>query len=283
MNTQIILNEKNEVDTLILPTKDNKIFKKYRCYAYSSRIDLTFIGLYCDDTFTPIEELRTIYTTTNDLKKAIKQDLLKAYNTTNDLKGAYLKAGGSLGWWEHDITNSYEDFKEQAQTTALRTISGLIAYEKEQTEQYRISSALNASESTLIDAYTFTLLTYEEQQETIKKSLKADDYKREEARRLSAYLLEVYIEEYSKCDYIKQLLSIQDIMQSAFKAGYKTLKIKLKNGTYQKIDIETNKDLGHCWGGWYRQNIDSVFYGADIKLNEIEQIIYRNMILWEAK
>ena len=46
MNTQITLNKNNEVEMLILPTKDNKIFKKYRCYAYSSKIDLTFIGLY---------------------------------------------------------------------------------------------------------------------------------------------------------------------------------------------------------------------------------------------
>ena len=279
MNTQITQNKYNEVEMLTLPTKDNKIFKKYRCYAYSSRIDLTFIGLYCDDVFTPIEELRTIYTTTNDLKKAIKQDLLKAYNTTDDLKGAYLKAGGALGWWEHDITNSYEDFKTQAQTTALRTISGIAdGYEKKQN-----ANALNASENALIDAYAFTLLTNEEQHKAIEKDLKADDYKQEEARRLSDLLLDTFIAEYKKCDYIKQLLSIQDIMQCAFKAGYKTLKVKLTNGTYQKIDVEINRDLARCWGAWYRQNIDSIFYHVDIKLREVEQIIYRNMILWEAK
>ena len=279
MKTQIILNEKNEVEMLILPTNDNKIFKKYRCYAYGSRIDLTFIGLYCDDIFIPIEELRTIYTTTNDLKKAIKQDLLKAYNTTNDLKGAYLKAGGSLGWWEQDITNSYEDFKAGAQTQALRTISGIAdAYEKKQN-----ANALNASEDALLDAYTFTLLTNEEQHKAIEKDLKADDYKQEEARRLSSLLLDTYIAEYKKCDYIKQLLSIQDIMQCAFKAGYKTLKVKLTNGTYQKIGVEINKDLAHVWSAWYRPSIDSIFYDADIKLSEIKQIIYRNMILWEVK
>jgi len=280
MDTQITLNKYNEVEMLILPTSDKKIFKKYRCYAYSSRIDLTFIGLYCDDTFTPIEELRTIYTTTNDLKKAIKQDLLKAYNTTNDLKGAYLKAGGSLGWWEHDITNSYEDFKEQAQTRALRTISGIAdGYEKKQN-----ANALNASESTLIEAYAFTLLTSEEQHKAIERTLKADDYKQEEARRLSGLLLDTYIAEYKKCDYIKQLLNIQDIMQCAFKAGYKTLKVKLTNGTYQKIGVEINKDLGRVWDAWYEQNIDSIFYCDDIiKLSEVKQIIYRNMILWEAK
>lgn len=279
MNTQITLNKDNKVEMLILPTKDNKIFKKYRCYAYSSRIDLMFIGLYCDDTFTPIEELRTIYTTTNDLKKAIKQDLLKAYNTTDDLKGAYLKAGGSLDCWERDITNSYEDFKAQAQTRALRIISGIAdAYEKKPN-----ASALNASEDTLIDAYTFTLLTNEEQHKAIEKDLKADDYKQEEARRLSNILLDTYIAEYKKCDYIKQLLSIQDIMQCAFKAGYKALKIKLRNGSYQKIGVELNKDLGCVWGAWYRQNIDSIFYYVNIKLSEVKQIIYRNMILWEAK
>lgn len=280
MNTQITLNKNNEVETLILPTKYNKIFKKYRCYAYSSRIDLTFMGLYHDDVFKPIEELRTIYTTTNDLKKAIKQDLLKAYNTTNDLKGAYLKAGGSLGWWEHDITNSYEDFKEQAQTTALRTISGIAdAYEKKQN-----ANALNASEDALLDAYAFTLLTNEEQHKAIEKDLKADDYKQEEAHRLSNYLLDTYITEYRKCDYIKQLLSIQNIMQCAFKAGYKTLKIKLTNGTYQKIGVKINKDLGRVWDAWYEQNSDSIFYCDDIiKLSEVKQIIYRNMILWEAK
>ena len=284
MKTQITLNKNNEIEKIILPDgKYRDLYKLYSCLQYGMRLNMTFKGLYNDDQLISVEELRTIYTNTNDLKKAIKQDLLKVYNTTDDLKSAYLNAGGDMGWWEHDITDSYEDFKEQAQTTALHTIPGLSAYEKKHAEERMKSSALNASESALIDAYAFTLLSKKEQREAIKKSLKADDYKREEARRLSAYLLEVYIEEYSKCDYIKQLLSIQDIMQSAFKAGYKTLKVKLTNGTYQKIDIETNKDLGHCWGGWYRQNIDSVFYGADIKLNEIEQIIYKKMILWEAK
>ena len=277
MKTQITLNKNNEIEKIILPDgKYRDLYKLYSCLQYGMRLNMTFKGLYNDDQLISVEELRTIYTTTNDLKKAIKQDLLKVYNTTDDLKGAYLKAGGSLGCWEHDITNSYEDFKVQAQTIALRTISGLIAYKEAQAEQYMTSS-------TLIDAYTFTLLSKKEQREAIKKSLKADDYKREEARRLSAYLLEVYIEEYSKCDYIKQLLSIQDIMQSAFKAGYKTLKVKLKDGSYQKVDIKINRYLKSCWSSWYKQDASSVFYGADIKLNEIEQIIYRNMILWEVK
>lgn len=279
MNTQITLNKNNKVEMLILPTNDNKIFKKYRCYASGSRIDLVFIGLYCDDTFIPIEELRKIYTTINDLKKAIKQDLLKAYNTTDDLKGAYLKAGGLLYKWECDITNSYEYFKTQAQTQALRIISGIAGdYEK-----FRNTSALNASEDALLDAYALTLLTNEEQRKAIEKNLEADDYKQEAARRLSDILLDTCMAEYKKCDYIKQLLSIQDIMQCAFKAGYKTLKVKLTNGTYQKIEVEINTVLAHCWSAGYRQNIDSIFYCADIKLSEVKQIIYRNMILWEAK
>ena len=279
MNTQITLNKNNEVEMLILPTKDNKIFKKYRCYAYSSKIDLVFMGIYHDDTFMPTGELQEIYTTTKDLKKAIKQDLLKVYNTTDDLKGAYLKAGGALDRWEHDITNSYESFKEQAQTRALRTISGIAgSYEK-----FRNAYALNASEDTLIDAYAFTLLTNEEQHKAIEKTLKADDYKQEEARRLSNYLLDTFMAEYGNCDYIKRLLSIQDIMQCAFKAGYKTLKAELTNGTYQKIDVEINKDLGRVWSVCYKPSIDSIFYYVDVKLSKVKQIIYRNMILWEAK
>ena len=98
-------------------------------------------------------------------------------------------------------------------------------------------------------------------------------------RRLSDLLLDGY----KKCDYTKQLLSIQDIMQCAFKAGYKTLKVELTNGTYQKIEVKKNKYLARVWGAWYNQNIDSIFYDADIKLSEVKQIIYRNMILWEAK